>query len=244
MRKFGLIGYPLTHSFSKKYFNEKFIKEHITDCSYELYSIGSINVVPDLIKSNPDLLGINVTIPYKQLVMPYLSELKGDADEIKAVNVIKRKGSELIGYNSDTYGFRKSLLELITNQHVERALILGTGGASKAVEFVLKELDVKVQFVSRKKSEIAIKYTDLNRGLIEAHRLIVNTTPLGTYPNVNGKPDLPYEYITANHFLMDLVYNPKTTAFMHEGSSKGAKVKNGLNMLIYQAERAWEIWNT
>lgn len=246
MKKFGLIGYPLSHSFSQKYFSEKFNNEGITDCEYSNYALESIELLPNLIKNNKELVGLNVTIPYKEQVIPYLDEIDASAKEIGAVNTIKitRIGEnyKLKGYNSDVYGFRKPLEEHINEKH-KKALILGTGGASKAVAWVLKNLDISYSFVSRTpKAEHDFAYEDLTGEIIAEHNLIVNTSPIGMYPNVKQAPNLPYCSITSNHILYDLVYNPEKTRFLKKGASKKATLLNGLPMLFLQAEKSWEIW--
>lgn len=248
MRKFGLIGFPLSHSFSKKYFSDKFEKEGIADCQYELYPLESIEQFPELITSEPELVGLNVTIPYKEQVIPYLDELDEKAEAIGAVNTITIRDGKLKGYNTDYHGFRSSLTQWVgANPIPEKALILGTGGASKAVKATLEDLGIDYQFVSRSPGEEQLSYHNLNtstdRPLVRS-TLIINTTPLGTHPNVDQLPDLPYHQLTENHFLFDLVYNPLVTAFMHKGIDAKCWVKNGLEMLHGQAEKAWEIWNS
>lgn len=246
MQKYGLIGYPLGHSFSKNFFNQKFESEHI-DAQYINFEIPSIKDFKDVLKFNPDLHGLNVTIPYKEQVIPYLDDLDEDARLIGAVNVIKfARGflgkTKLIGYNSDVIGFRRSIEPLLTDSH-RRALILGTGGASKAVFHGLKQLGVESTFVSRTVKEGCITYADLTREMMDRYTVIVNTTPLGMFPNVDSCPDIPYEWLTPNHLLYDLLYNPDETLFMRRGKERGAVVKNGLEMLLLQAFAAWEIWN-
>ena len=246
MQKYGLIGYPLGHSFSKNFFNQKFESEHI-DAQYINFEIPSIKDFKDVLKFNPDLHGLNVTIPYKEQVIPYLDDLDEDARLIGAVNVIKfARGflgkTKLIGYNSDVIGFRRSIEPLLTDSH-RRALILGTGGASKAVFHGLKQLGVESTFVSRTAKEGCITYSDLTREMMDRYTVIVNTTPLGMFPNVDSCPDIPYEWLTPNHLLYDLLYNPDETLFMRRGKERGAVVKNGLEMLLLQAFAAWEIWN-
>lgn len=246
MRKFGLIGYPLSHSFSKKYFTNKFEKEGITDAVYELFPIESIEDLPQLLQDQPDLAGLNVTIPYKEKVIPYLHELDQKADAIGAVNTIKINDGKLKGYNTDYHGFKDSLIKFIgPNPIPERALILGTGGASKAVKAALEDLNISFRFVSRNTSENQLTYEELSSSPHHfiTSSLIINTTPLGMSPNVEGLPNLPYEYLTESHFLYDLVYNPMKTAFMQKGIEAKCWVKNGLEMLHGQAEKAWEIWN-
>lgn len=246
MQKYGLIGYPLGHSFSKNFFNQKFESEHI-DAQYINFEIPSIKDFKDVLKFNPELHGLNVTIPYKEQVIPYLDDLDEDARLIGAVNVIKfARGflgkTKLIGYNSDVIGFRRSIEPLLTDYH-RRALILGTGGASKAVFHGLKQLGVESTFVSRTAKEGCITYADLTREMMDRYTVIVNTTPLGMFPNVDSCPDIPYEWLTPNHLLYDLLYNPDETLFMRRGKERGAVVKNGLEMLLLQAFAAWEIWN-
>ncbi len=257
MRLFGLIGFPLTHSFSEKYFAEKFQRENITDASYKLFPIDSIEKLPGLIAANPELVGLNVTIPYKESVLPFLDEVDETAKLIGAVNTIRLNPVVTLspdhdrervttGFNTDVYGFRQSIKPFLTSAH-ERALILGTGGASKAVEYVLKQIGVDCIFVSREKKSIPGKtiltYEELNPYVISACKLIVNCSPVGTFPNVNEFPQLPYESITKEHLLYDLVYNPAETAFLQRGKAQGAETMNGLDMLKLQAEKAWEIWN-
>jgi|APLak6261662433_1056034.scaffolds.fasta_scaffold00087_19 shikimate dehydrogenase len=246
MKQFGLIGYPLSHSFSKKYFSEKFEKENIENCAYELFPIERIESITDLIKQHPDLAGLNVTIPYKESVIPFLHELDATAKAIGAVNCIKIENGKLIGYNTDAFGFKQSIKPFLETHH-ERALILGTGGASKAVFYVLNEIGIDCFFVSRDKSTLkttkAFNYNELNEHVLNAFKLIVNTSPVGTYPNVSEAPEIPYELLTSNHLLYDLVYNPTETEFLKRGKQQGATAINGLSMLHQQAEEAWRIWN-
>ena len=243
MRTFGLIGKKLGHSFSKQYFTEKFLQEHISSCHYELFEIPNITDFPSLLAQHPTIRGLNVTIPYKLEVIPYLDGMNELATKIGAVNVIKfLDNGKKIGYNSDCIGFSKSLSNFIGNATVS-ALILGTGGASKAVTVALDQLQIPYQFVSRKASAGILSYDTITPKHIEEHHLIINTTPLGTFPNEASLPALPYEALNNSHYLYDLVYNPATTAFMQKGLSVGAKAKNGLEMLQLQAEASWEIWN-
>lgn len=245
MQKYGLIGYPLTHSFSIGYFNEKFRLENIY-AKYVNFEISSINSLPDIIKNNPELRGLNVTIPYKEQVIPFLDQLDREVITIGAVNVIKiirEKGKyRLIGYNSDIIGFSQSIKPLLEKHH-KKALILGTGGASKAVFCGLKKLGVESRFVSRSKQAGIFTYKELTPEIIAEHKIIVNCTPVGMYPQTGACPDIPYEYLTPNHLLYDLLYNPDTTLFMEKGAQQGAITKNGLEMLLLQAFAAWEIWN-
>jgi shikimate dehydrogenase len=244
MRQFGLIGYPLSHSFSKKYFSEKFLREGILDCHYELYELASLGDFKTWMNTLPHLTGLNVTIPYKQEVIPFLDRLDPKAAEIGAVNVIKKeRDGSYVGYNSDYFGFKSSLQAFLGETHPSRALVLGTGGSSKAVVVALKDLGITSQYVSRQADKHALAYEHLTPALLEGHKLIINTTPLGMSPHVNACPPIPFEALTADHYLYDLVYNPVETLFMQKGLSQGAQVINGLDMLIAQAEKAWEIWN-
>ena len=240
MRYFGLIGERLDYSFSKGYFAEKFEKENIPDCQYELYEIPSIELFPKLIKTN-SFSGLNVTIPYKEVIIPYLDELDESAEEIGAVNTVAFEGNRLKGYNTDIIGFEESVMELIGNDKVEKALVLGTGGASKAIQYVLKKLDIKPCVVSRTKGDI--RYEELSEEQLIESTLIINCTPLGTHPKIKESPPILYDHIGRKHLLYDLVYNPTTTRFMQHGIDHGSCVKNGLEMLHLQADRSWEIWN-
>ena len=242
MNIYGLIGHPLTHSFSKNYFTEKFKKEGINDVVYELFDIDRIEHLPEIISNTSNLKGLNVTIPYKEMVLPYLTELSAEAKKIGAVNTIKIEGEKIMGYNTDYDGFKQSLKPFIEITH-ERALILGTGGASKAVYHALNDLNIQCLFVSRSpKNENQISYEEVNEYVMKHHQIIVNTTPLGTFPNIEDKPNIDYNGITSNHLLYDLVYNPQATAFLKEGKNKNATILNGLQMLQLQAEKAWKIW--
>jgi len=247
MRTFGLIGYPLSHSFSASYFSEKFKRENINDAQYLNFPIDNINLLKDIFNQNQELCGLNVTIPYKEKVIDYLNELSSEASAIGAVNTIKIKRTNnqkyLIGYNTDEYGFRHTLIPHLKEFH-NKAIILGTGGASKAVVYVLKSLNIDYLIVSRTPRESnQIGYKDIDKNLIENHKIIINTTPLGMYPNINSCPDIPYEYLTDKHILYDLIYNPEKTLFLMKGEERGSLVINGHMMLILQAEKAWQIWN-
>lgn len=243
MKKYGLIGHPLTHSFSKKFFTEKFEKEQLNDCRYDLFDISSIEEITIILKNNPELKGLNVTIPYKEKVMEFLDEIDEEAKKIGAVNTIKIKNNKLTGYNTDYFGFKQSLKPFLEISQ-ERALILGTGGASKAVYHALTSLNINCLFVSRNpKNENEISYEDVNEYVIRNHQIIVNTTPVGTFPNTKEKPAIDYSQITTKHLLYDLVYNPTETQFLKEGKQQGAIVLNGMQMLQLQAEKAWKIWN-
>jgi shikimate dehydrogenase len=243
MRKFGLIGYPLGHSFSVKYFREKFERESISDCIYSNYEIHPVTVLPDILK-DPELKGLNVTIPYKESVLPFLQQKDRVVQETGACNCIRIDNGKLCGFNTDVVGFEQSLMEKLTGSH-KRALILGTGGSSKAVAWVLKKKGIAFLFVSRKKSGAAnqISYDYLNPEIMETHNLIINTTPLGMSPDLAGFPPIPYKSIGPQHYLFDLVYNPAKTVFLQRGEAVGAIVKNGGDMLAIQAEASWQIWN-
>lgn len=242
MKQFGLIGFPLSHSFSKKYFTKKFEKENIKDCSYELFEIETIDGLKNVLTNSDNLVGLNVTIPYKQAIIPFLDDISKEAKAIGAVNTVKIVDGKLIGYNSDVFGFSQSLKPFFKSYH-ERALILGTGGASKAVHFALNSLGVDCLFASRNpKENNEIGYDKINDYVMKHHLLIINTTPLGTHPNVATKPELPYQFITDKHLLYDLVYNPEQTEFLKLGKEQGATTINGLQMLILQAEKSWDIW--
>jgi shikimate dehydrogenase len=246
MQRFGLIGYPLGHSFSKKYFTEKFEKEGI-DAEYELYPIEDIDELLDLIKNTKGLEGINVTIPYKESVIKYLDEVDEKAAAIGAVNTIKIHKGKLKGFNTDYIGFKTSLVKfIVANPMPEKALILGTGGASKAVQMALLGLGIPFSLVSRNPKEGQLSYQDFDSSTnqhLSSYQLIINTTPLGMAPNTNASPELPYHLLTQDHYLYDLVYNPMVTPFMQQGIDAKCWVKNGLEMLHGQAEAAWEIWN-
>lgn len=247
MKKYGLLGYPLTHSFSKRFFTEKFENENI-DSTYDNFEIDTIHKFPEVVKNNPEVIGFNVTIPYKEQVIQYLDELNDSAREIGAVNTIKvsRSGDKvhLKGFNTDTYGFENSLAPLLKDYH-KKALILGTGGASKALKYVLGKRGIEYLSASIEElKEKEIPYEEIDGKLIGEHLLIINATPLGTYPKVDTFPNIPYEFITGKHLLFDLVYNPEVTQFMAKGQAQGATVKNGYDMLLGQARRAYEIWNS
>ncbi|WP_071145539.1 shikimate dehydrogenase family protein [Bacteroides ihuae] len=244
MQKYGLIGYPLKHSFSIGYFNEKFSSESI-DAEYVNFEIPNINEFVKVIEENPNLCGLNVTIPYKELVMPFLNEIDKDTKAIGAVNVIKiirEKGKvKLVGYNSDIIGFTQSIQPLLQPHH-HKALILGTGGASKAVFHGLKKLGIEGTFVSRRTRFGMYSYEELTPEIIKEYTVIVNCTPVGMYPKADICPNIPYEHLTSEHLLYDLLYNPNVTLFMKKGEAQGATTKNGLEMLLLQAFAAWEIW--
>jgi len=241
LRQFGLIGYPLSHSFSQKFFTEKFLNENIMNAQYTNFPIPNIESFAALWKENPNLEGLNVTIPYKKEVIAFLQHSSPVVESIKACNCIRKFNNELYGYNTDVIGFEKSLLPFLKAHHTD-ALILGTGGASAAVQWVLQKLHIQYQVVSRK-GNANLTYDQLSTSVIESHTLIINTSPLGMFPNVNEAPNIAYDAITAQHHLYDLVYNPTETLFMKNGLAKGATVQNGLAMLHIQAEESWAIWN-
>jgi shikimate dehydrogenase len=246
MRKYGLIGYPLGHSFSKKYFTEKFIAEHINDCSYENYPLKNLDEIQELLGSDKHLAGLNVTIPYKSEVLRFLDSIEAEAAEIGAINVIKIKRLAgkitLHGYNSDVTGIRDSLLPFMKDK-VRNALVLGTGGSSRAVCHVLKKFGLNVDLVSRERKPGVLQYSDIDSNIISRTQLIINTTPLGMFPDTEGKPDINYGYLNNTHILFDLVYNPELTAFLKMGAERGCSTISGIRMLFSQAEKSWEIWN-
>lgn len=244
MRRFGLIGYPLSHSFSPAFFSEKFDKEGISDCSYEAFPIKSVEELTLLIANNPDLEGLNVTIPYKKEILTFLHQSTEAVKQTGACNCIKIRNQLLTGHNTDVTGFEKSLLSDLRPTHT-KALILGTGGAAAAVEFVLKRLNIDFLFVSRKSQtgQKILTYKEISSKIIDEYKLIINTTPLGMYPDVNNCPGILYENLTKEHYLYDLIYNPAQTLFLKKGAEKGAVTKNGSDMLIIQAEESWKIWN-
>ena len=242
MRTFGLIGFPLTHSFSARYFAEKFNREGIEECVYKNFQIESIEEFSTLIKTEK-LSGLNITIPYKESVIEYLDEIDATADAIGAVNCIKFSEGKMIGYNTDVFGFSESLKKFIGDAHPE-ALILGTGGSSKAVSYALDQLNIRYKFVSRRKKAEWFTYHDLTDDIISQYKLIINTTPIGMFPDISSEPALPYGHLSEEHFLFDLIYNPGETRFLQEGALHGAHTQNGLEMLYLQAEKNWAIWNS
>ncbi|MBO0939443.1 shikimate dehydrogenase [Fibrella sp. HMF5335] len=248
MTRYGLIGHPLTHSFSQKYFSEKFAREGITNARYDLFDMPDIAQALPALFTLAGLQGLNVTIPHKTAVLPFLDQLDSSAKKVGAVNVIRlEKDGTKTGFNSDYYGFRQSLEEAwskarsLTDLATMKALVLGTGGASKAVVAALDDLGISYKIVSRKPDANGIVYADIST-LISDYYLVINCSPVGMYPAVNAAPDLPYELITAHHFLYDLIYNPAETEFMRRGQAQGATVMNGYQMLVLQAEKAWAIW--
>ena len=242
IENFGLIGKDISYSFSKKFFTQKFINEGLNNCSYENYDISSISKLLEVI-NDTKIKGLNVTIPYKESVIELLNHIDPIAKKIGAVNTIKiDKQNKLLGYNTDYIGFKKSLESNISNQ--KRALILGTGGASKAIVYALKTLNIKTLLVSRKNREECITYEDVSNQIIKDHTIIINCTPLGTYPNIEERPKIPYEYITDKHLCYDLIYNPSKTKFLILSEKKGASIINGNEMLKNQAMESWKIWNS
>jgi shikimate dehydrogenase len=243
LKKYGLIGKNISYSFSKKYFTEKFTEDLFDDCVYENFDIQNIEEFPEILKKNPDLKGLNVTIPHKETILPYLDTLSDKAFKIGAVNVIRfTKKGNLKGYNSDWYGFKKSLEPLLKPNH-KKALILGTGGAAKAVAFALEQLGIFYTFVSREDKENCINYSRLNATSFDNYQIVINCTPIGTAPNIKEFPPIPYDYFTEKHIAFDLIYNPEVTQFLKKAKKKGAIIKNGYEMLVFQAEKAWNIWN-
>jgi shikimate dehydrogenase len=241
MAKYGLIGNNIGYSFSKTFFNFKFEKENRND-SYENFDIPVLSKISEILENNPDLKGLNVTIPYKKSIIQLLDKVDKEALQIGAVNTIKiNKDGSLKGYNTDHYGFSKALIEFFPLKE-KKALVLGTGGASKAVKYVLQIMNFEVTQVSRTKTENNITYSDLDRDVIKQNYLIVNCTPLGTFPKIEEFPDIPYEYLTKDHLAFDLTYNPRETKFMKLSKERGARKSNGLKMLEYQAKKAWSIW--
>lgn len=259
MKKYGLIGYPLTHSFSKRYFTEKFEREELDNNQYDLYPLPSLSDLPDLIKGIPELCGLNVTVPHKIGVMFYLDKIDPAAKEIDAVNCIKIVNHQpveaffsgelssmkvrLEGYNTDAFAFEASLRPLLKKHH-QKALILGNGGAARAVAYVLNKLGISYRLVSRRAIGKQLGYNKLDADVMSERLLIVNTTPLGTAPNIEECPDIPYELLGPKHLLYDLVYNPVETEFLKRAKARGASIKNGMEMLHLQAEKSWEIWNS
>lgn len=262
MKKYGLIGFPLGHSFSEKYFTEKFEKAKLNNYQYSLYPLEDISDFPKLLAKDKDLYGINVTIPHKIEVMQFLDEFDAAAKEIGAVNCIKILHGDtvksffsgelctfnpnkykLVGYNTDAYGFEASISPFLKSHH-KKALILGNGGAARAIKYVLKKNKIAYKFVSRKPDADMFSYDDLNEEVLKEYHVIINTSPLGTYPKEDTYPDIPYQYLTDKHLLYDLVYNPEETIFLKKGKEKGATIKNGYEMLELQAEKSWEIWHS
>ena len=244
MKRFGLIGFPVGHSFSRKFFSEKFQRLRLKDHVYELFEMEFLNEFPSLWMRYPDLVGLNVTVPHKEGVLKYLDRLDTSAIKVGAANVIKKEKGKLVGYNTDYMGFRESIRNWIGKYEGE-SLVLGTGGSSKAIQAALDELSIPFYVVSRSSRNGDYTYDQIqeNKTILDRFHLIVNTTPLGMHPNIDSLPDLPYGQIGKHHYLYDLIYNPDETLFLNEGKENGARVKNGLEMLELQAEKSWEIWN-
>lgn len=244
MRIFGLIGYPLSHSFSKKYFDQKFASENITDANFFLYPIEKIEGITDLLKATPNLKGLAITIPYKKQIIPYLHELSPAVQKMNACNCIHIQNGLLSGFNTDVIGFKNSFLKKKAAHHT-KAMILGTGGSAAAVAFVLDELCIPYIYVSRKPSAAnnSIHYSELDDAMMQNYTIIINTTPLGTFPNIQFFPPIPYHCINEHHYLFDLIYNPAETIFLQKGRENGAITQNGYDMLVIQAEENWKIWN-
>lgn len=240
---FGLVGKNIAYSFSRKYFTERFEKDNLDQFSYQNFDIADVEQFREIVKNNPDLGGLNVTIPYKESIIPYLDKLSKKAARIGAVNTIRiTKSGKLKGYNTDYFAFEASLYPLLQSHH-KKALILGTGGASKAIAFALEELDILYTFVSREPAGNTIGYDRINSTTFDNYQIVINCTPLGVSPNLDVCPDLPYEYFTPDHIAYDLIYNPEETLFLQKAKAHGAITKNGLEMLVLQAEKSWKIWN-
>ncbi len=242
MRTFGLVGYPLTHSFSQKYFTNKFHQLGISNAAYINFSIPSINELEDILKAHTNLVGFNVTIPHKKHIIPFLNEQTDAVKQIGACNCVKILDGKLMGYNTDVVGFEQSLKPFLNTYH-QKALVFGSGGAAAAVEYVLNKLQIQYKIVSRNPISNQLSYEALNRDWIETHTILINTSPVGQYPSVNDAPAIPYEFIGNQHHLFDLIYNPSETLFLQMGKAQGATIQNGAEMLVLQAEESWRIWN-
>jgi len=236
-----LVGHPLTHSFSKQYFDNKFKKDGLVDVFFELFDIENIDQIKNII-SNKFVKGFAITIPYKQQIIPYLHSIDKVVEQTNACNCVKIIDNKLIGFNTDVIGFEQSLVVDLKPFHT-KALVLGNGGAAAAIKFVLDKLDIEFKTVSRQKNNADFKYEELDESIVQSHKLIINTTPLGTYPNLESYPNISYQYLTKEHYLFDLVYNPSLTTFMKKGLQQNAYIKNGYEMLVIQAEENWKIWN-
>ena len=243
MKRYGLIGYPLTHSLSQQYFTQKFIEEGIEDCVYERFSIPSITDLHDILQTHPDLCGFNITIPYKKEVLAFLTERSKAVEEVGACNCVKIEAGKLIGYNTDVIGFENSLIPFLKPTH-NKALVLGTGGAALAIVYVLQKLGITFNYVSRTAMSGHFTYNDLDASVMASHTLIINTTPLGMFPNIEDCPDIPYNLLTPAHHLFDLTYNPAVSSFLTKGMQMGATIQNGQQMFVEQAEQSWRIWNS
>jgi shikimate dehydrogenase len=242
MRQFGLIGRPLSHSFSQSFFTEKFEKEGLADCRYQNYELHTIGEVSGLLDSVPGLLGLNVTIPFKEQILPFLAATDPVVKAIGACNCIKIEGKQMLGFNTDATGFTRALQPFLKSFHTQ-ALVLGNGGASKAVQFALAALNIPCTVVVRAPSEGLLTYKDVNEDLVTDHLVVINTTPLGTFPNTDAVVDIPFSAVGKSHLLFDLVYNPAVTTFLRRGAERGAQISNGYQMLVEQAEESWIIWN-
>jgi len=244
MKQYGLIGKSLSHSFSKQYFTSKFEKEKIEDCRFDLFELEKIEHIKDLLNNNPDLKGFSVTLPYKESIIPYLDEMDAIVEDIGACNCVKVEGGKLIGYNTDIDGFMTSFLAVLEMHH-DQAIVLGNGGAAKAVIYSLEQWSLDPLVVARHpKSKHELAWNKLSKEIINKHKIIINTTPAGMFPNVNECPDIPYEGIDRFHLVYDLIYNPKKTLFLKKAEKQGASIKNGMEMLEQQADTAWIIWNS
>ena len=242
MKRYGLIGYPLTHSLSQQYFTDKFSQEGIDDCIYERFSIPSIDDLHTILDTHKDLCGFNITIPYKKEVLAFLTERSKAVEEVGACNCVKIEGQNLIGYNTDVIGFENSLIPFLKPTH-NQALVLGTGGAALAIVYVLQKLGIAYKYVSRSAAEGQFSYNELDASVMELHTLVINTTPLGMFPNIEACPDIPYQLLTPEHHLFDLTYNPAESTFLAKGKQMGATIQNGQQMFVEQAEQSWRIWN-
>ncbi len=244
MKIYGLIGHTLSHSFSQKYFSDKFRDEHIEGCSYQNFELKDLDKEIPLLKNLQNLCGLNVTIPYKSQIISFLDEITDECREMNACNCIQIKDGRWMGYNTDVTGFEKSFVPHLKPHH-KKALILGTGGASKAVAFVLKKMGIGFLIVSRNKmkSSSVINYEDVSAGVLHEYPIVINTTPAGMFPNVDAYPELPYEFVSDHHYFFDLIYNPARTLFLLKAEEKGAVIENGGKMLAIQAEESWAIWN-
>ena len=241
MKKYGIVGYPLAHSFSQKYFTQKFADEKIRDAVFETYEMSDIKGIEPLL-NDKNLQGFCITIPHKKNMLPYLFERTSAVKETGACNCVRIRDGKLFGYNTDVIGFEKSFTAHLQPHH-KRALVLGTGGAAAAVTYVLRKLGIDYRCVSTSKKPETLAYSELDKNILDAHSIIINCTPLGTYPKTDVAPAIPYQFITSKHYLFDLVYNPPLTKFLALGKEKGAFVQNGYDMLIFQAEENWKIWN-
>ena len=243
MKRYGLIGYPLTHSLSEQYFTQKFIQEGIKDCVYERFSMPSIADLHEILNSHLDLRGFNITIPYKKEVLAFLTERSKAVEEVGACNCVKIESGKLIGYNTDVIGFENSLIPFLKPIH-NRALVLGTGGAALAIVYVLQKLGIEFSYVSRTATIGQFSYNDLDASVMASHTLIINTTPLGMFPNIEDCPAIPYDLLTPEHHLFDLTYNPAASTFLTKGKQMGTTIQNGQQMFVEQAEQSWRIWNS